>query len=41
MHYQVEESKVLTENHDTLKAIPYEKDKKINIPYLVKGKFPT
>ena len=40
-HYQVEESKVLTENHDTLKAIPYEKDKKINIPYLVKGKFPT
>lgn len=39
-HYQIEEAKVLNQNHNVLKAIPYEKDKKINIPYLVEGKFP-
>lgn len=39
--YQIEEAKVLNQNHDTLKAIPYDSQKKINVPYLIEGKFPT
>lgn len=38
--YYTEVAKVDTEDKKMYKAIPYDKDKKINIPYLVEGKMP-
>ena len=38
--YYTEVAKVDTEDKKIYKAIPYDEDKKINIPYLVEGKMP-
>ena len=38
--YVLETSKSLKEDKTYIKVMPYDKDKKINIPYLVKGEFP-
>ena len=38
--YYTEKAKVTTEEKYIYKAIPYDKSKEINIPYLVEGKFP-
>ena len=38
--YELQKTKITTDELDTINAMPYLKDKKINIPYLVDGKFP-
>ena len=38
--YYIEKAKVDSENKKLYKAIPYDKDRKINIPYLIDGKMP-
>ncbi len=39
--YEYQEAKTLQINEINTKVMPYLKDKKINIPYLVEGSFPT
>lgn len=38
--YVLETSKALKEDNTYMKVLPYDKDKNINIPYLVEGEFP-
>lgn len=38
--YQMEYSKIISEEKYMVKAIPYNSDKSINIPYLIEGRFP-
>lgn len=38
--YQLESSKIMKQNNVLIKVMPYQKDKKINQTYLVKGRFP-
>lgn len=38
--YNIEKSKALKEEDTYLKILPYDKDKKVNIPYLLEGKLP-
>lgn len=39
--YGLEKSKAFKENKTYLKILPYIKEKKVNIPYLIEGKLPT
>ncbi len=38
--YDIERSKTVTQNKVMMKVIPYRLDKKMNVPYLVDGRFP-
>ena len=39
--FEIQSSKILKEENTTIKVFAYNKDKKINIPYLVEGDFPS
>ena len=38
--YTLEPSKIISEDRYMIKVLPYQKDKKLNMPYLVEGRYP-